>query len=349
LSPFGALAVHALFVSAKLQITAVMANAWDEEADTNSHPGLADLLSLLDQTSAAGKDADCLRKDRDPRIPKIGDNTLNAWYAPPTMEDVKEDLLKRVGRTSCSRRFKHNTPNNGEHFSKPGILPPKVLNVWLADNVANATPQRSIGNPPGKPGCVKYHAQSIDIPKTHDGMLHEQHGNWLKEHYKQREKHLYPVYTALVKVEKAVIKDQTIQNQRETVRDVKSRGQTVTPKFSDNVKNKLGNVKARLATTSQFNKVSGKDVVGDQEKKDRFFLRRAQSDPALELKPKDPKMRAKHLRCWKGPDRREAWAQSDSLLIHTTPGKFQEEEYELHNIPKYRARHPDLKTTRVEE
>jgi len=313
-----------------------MTIAWGAETDVAlAHPGVADILAELDATAAYGRDRDAIRKDRDPRIPKLEHSLSNDWRPPPS----KDEVLKRVDSAACCRQFKrHSRPTVMELFRKEGILPPKVLGVWEAGRVANATPARSIGNPPGKAGVVKYHQHSDPLPEPFDEQLHPQHGEWLKAHRVQRTEHLYPIHHALKKVEKAVAKEKEVQTQRETARDVMTRGALTSPKFSAGVKSKLSNAKGALKTMSQFNKLTGCDVVRDQEKKDKRAMLRAMSDPCLELKPSTPRHRPKHLRSWKGPDRRWAWTQTDVCLKHTTPGVSQEEDHELHTIPKYRAR-----------
>merc|ERR1712139_43724 len=222
---------------------------------------------------------------------------------------------------------------------KDGILRhPKELNFWHSHQVAHAVPERSIKNPYKRPGLIRYHAQSDPLPEPHEGQLHQQHYEWLQQHHVQRDKHLYPVYHALKRVEKAEEKAKEIQAQRETARDLMTRKALVSPEFSEGVKGKLGKAKLAIRSTRAFNKLKGIDVIAEHEKKTEDIVNRARSAPALELKPSTPRHRARHLRNWTGPDRRQLWAQTDLGLKHTTPGRFQEEEHELHNIPRYRAR-----------
>jgi hypothetical protein len=307
----------------------------DESEETmGTTSGLADLFAQLDATSAAGREADAIRADRDPMIPKLEHSISYEWRPPISQEEV----LKTVSK-DCCRLFKTANKKAGDLFRKEGILKHKHMpGTWEDNRVTNAVPQRSIGNPKGRPGVVRYHQHSDPLPEPTDEQLHPQHGAWLKEHRKRRDKHLHPLHHALKRVEKAEEIAKDVQKKRETARDLMTRGVLVSPKLSDGVKNKLAMAKVRLKTTTAMNKLVGIDVLGDQEKKDLDNLQRARSAPCLELKPCTPRHRARHLRSWKGPDRRWAWTQTDQCLKHTTPGVFQEEERELHEIPKYRLR-----------
>merc|ERR1712139_463569 len=93
-----------------------------------------------------------------------------------------------------------------------------------------------------------------------------------------------------------------------------------------------------IASTRVFNKLGGIDHVAEDEKKYQDGVLRAKSHPHLALKPPTPRERPRHLRSFKGPDRRLKWTQIDNCMKHTTPGKSQEEELELHPDPRYRAR-----------
>jgi hypothetical protein len=292
------------------------------------------LFALLDATSAAGKEADAIRKDRDPRIPKLEHYVSYEWRPPPSHDEV----LKMVSG-DCCRRFNRTTRHNGDIFRKENILKhKKELHFWEQHQITNAVPERSIKNPWKNPGLIRYHAQSDPLPEPHEGQLHQQHREWLQTHHVQRDKHLYPVYHALKRVERAEQKAKEVQAQRETARDLMTRKALVNPEFSEGVKEKLGKAKLAIRSTRAFNKLQGIDAVAEEEAKHKDLLLRAKSAPALELKVSTPRHRARHLRTWTGPDRRQLWAQTDLGLKHTTPGCFQEEEHELHNIPRYRAR-----------
>merc|ERR1719171_2888988 len=87
------------------------------EADGEASTSFDDLLGQLDATAAAGREADAIRADRDPRIPKLEHVISYEWRPPPSREEV----LKTVA-ADCCRRFNRTTRNNGEHFRKEGIL-----------------------------------------------------------------------------------------------------------------------------------------------------------------------------------------------------------------------------------
>jgi hypothetical protein len=295
---------------------------------------LDDLLAQLDATSAAGREADEIRADRDPRIPKLEHVLSYEWRPPPSREEV----LKTVS-ADCCRRFNRTTRNNGEHFRKEGILRhPKDFNIWEVHRIVNAVPQRSIGNPRGRHGLARYHAQSEPFEEPTEKQLHAQHRDWLKQHHVQRDKRLHHVYHALKAVEKAEAKANETQRQRETARDLLTRAALHEPHLTDSVKGKLNRAKLAVGATRAFNKLSGIDGVAEEEQKNKDLLERARSAPILQLKPSTPRHRARHLRNWTGPDRRQRWTQTDLGLKHTTPGLAKEEEHELHNSPRYRAR-----------
>lgn len=242
----------------------------------------------------------------------------------------------------CCRRFNRTTKHCGSHFSKDGILKPKVLGVWHDNNTRNCVPSRSIGNPHSsiapRGGVTSYHPHSKPIAECSDDMLHEQHYAWLQKHREQREKHLHPIYHALVRRDKAIAKAEEVQKQRETTTDLMTRATLGQPDFSSGVKAKLCNAKMAVKSTRAFNNLKGIDRVADADKQNKAALRRVQSAPILEHKVATPRHRARHLRSWKGTDRRQNWTQIDLGLKHTTPGLAQEEEWELHNSPRYRAR-----------
>lgn len=301
---------------------------------------LDDILGQLDATAAAGREAEAIRADRGPRIPKLEHAISYEWRPPPS----KKEVLKTVSK-DCCRRFNRTTKHSGDAFRKEPILAPTVLGVWHADYVRNCVPSRSFTNPRDashKPhrssGVTRYHAQSDPLEEPTDEQLHEQHRSWLEKHRGQREKHLHPVYHALVRVEKAVEKENEIQQQRETATDLMTRGLLQKPALSCNVKAKLAKAHMAVKSTRAFNKLKGIDNVADEQKKNEGVLLRAKSQPILEHKPATPRHRARHLRTWKGTDRRFAWSQIDVCLKHTTPGLAQEEEWALHNSPRYRAR-----------
>lgn len=268
-------------------------------------------------------------------MPKLEHMISYEWRPPPSREDIR-----KVTSKDCTRRFKTAQKQAGDLFRKEGILRhPIEFNQWETHRICNAVPERSIGNPKGRPGLFRYHAQSDDLPPPTDEMLHPQHGSWLKEHYVQRDKHLYPVFHAKLRVGKAEEKAARTQTQRELTRDLTTRPQLMSPHLSDGVKCKLAKAKLAVTTTRHLNKLVGHDAVAEAEElAKQALLRRIRSEPALELKPATPRHRAKHLRSWKGPDRRFAWTQTDHCLKHTTPGLQQEEEHELHMEPRYRAR-----------
>jgi len=294
-----------------------------------------DLLGQLDATAAAGREADAIRPDKDPRIPKLEHMLSYEWRPPPSRDQV----LQTVDAAACCRRFDGTGKKSGDLFRKEGILKHyKDFGIWDVARVCNAVPERSIKNPHGRPGLTRYHQQSEAFEEPHDKQLHYQHRDWLKGHYAQREKHLHPVYHALKKVEHLEERAKEVQQQRETTRDAMTRTQLHKPDFSQEVKAKLCKAKMSIAASRQFNKLSGIDTVAEAEKKKKDAVSRARSVPILELKPATPRHRARHLRSWKGPDRRKAWVQTDSRFVHTTPGAAQEEERELHNSPRYRAR-----------
>lgn len=314
-----------------------MRRTWSEgftRGGEEHHKSLDDLLAHLDDTAAAGRDADALRADRDPRIPKLEHLISYEWRPPPPLEEVR----KTVSAESC-RRFNRSTKHCGDIFHQEGILRhAKAFNVWETDRMVNGVPERSVKNPKGRPGLVKYHAHSEPLLEPHDKMLHPLHRKWLKQHLVQRERYMYPVYHALVRVDKAEEKAREIQKQRETARDLMTRSSLHNPELSKGVKAKLGKARMAISTTRVLNKLGGIDAVAEDEKKNEDAVHRAKKHPHLALKPPTPRERCQHIRSFKGPDRRQKWAQTDNLLKHTTPGKDQEEELELHKEPRYRAR-----------
>lgn len=309
--------------------------------------GLDDIFGELDATAALGRTADAVRADTGPRMPKIEHLISYEWRPPPSRDDIRQTISG-----SCSRRFitagKH--AGAGSHFRTEGSLPPKVLNITQGHNIRNGVAERSMKNPYGPPGkngkpgretwsgITRCSAHSHPLPEPHDGMLHEQHAKWLKGHMQQRDKHMNAVYHALVKVDKAAEKEREIQAQREKTTDMLTRNALVKPKFSQGIKDKLKGAKTKIAISSKFQKMQGVDTLGDEEKKNKTLLLRAQSAPVLQFKTPTPRSRPSHLRSWKCTDRRQWWAQTDQCMKHTTPGRDQEEERELHSIPKYRAR-----------
>lgn len=311
-----------------------MNRTWSGEADGHAS-GLEDLFGHLDATAAAGREAGAIRADRDPRIPKLEHVISYDWHPPPSRDEIR----KKISGGDHSRHFNRTTKHCGDLFSKVGILRhPKSLNNWETDRIVNAIPERSIGNPPGRPGLWRYHPHSKPFEEPTEKQLHPQHRKWLKQHHVQRDNHVQHVYRALKRVEKLQEKANEVQQQRETARDLMTRPALMSPHLNDGIKAKLHKAKMAITSTRNFNKICGIDKVGEDEKEKKDNLIRAQSAPCLQLKPLTPRHRARHLRTWKGPERRQRWCQTDECLKHTTPGLAQEEEHELHNIPRYRAR-----------
>lgn len=192
--------------------------------------------------------------------------------------------------------------------------------------------------PKGRPGLIRYHAHSEAFEGNNDDQLHEQHRTWLDKHRLQRDQHLNPIYHALVRVDKAIEKEHEIQQMKEKTVDLMTRGLLVKPHLSEGVKAKLHKVTGAVKSTRVFNKLAGIDNVADAHKENQGILTKAMSQPVLAYKPATPRHRPRHLRSWKGTDRRSKWATTDVCLKHTTPGLAQQEEWELHNSPRYRAR-----------
>jgi len=303
--------------------------------------GLDDLLGQLDATATFGREAGAIRADRGPRIPKLEHSYDGGWRPPPS----KEEILNRLGGSDCCRRFNGTTCHKGDMFKTMPIMRPKVLGVWLDNYSRNCVPNRSIGNMQPRhsvslpsAGIIKHHEHSEAFEATNDDQLHEQHRKWLDKHRLRRDQHLNPIYHALVRVDKAVEKEAEIQKMRETTVDLMTRGLLVKPNLSEGIKAKLNKSLGAVKTTRAFNKIKGIDNVADAHKSNQGILTKAMSQPVLAYKPATPRHRPRHLRSWKGTDRRNKWATTDVCLKHTTPGLAQQEEWELHNSPRYRAR-----------
>lgn len=283
-----------------------------------------ELLSHLDNVAAAGREANAIRRDTGPRIPRAQDMEGPGWHPPPSREVVRQSITGQ-----CSRRFNRTVKAAGEPFTKSsdiGFLKPKVLRQWVAERAVQ--PNRSFDNPNHKVP-PRFRSQPEALPEPHEMQLHPMHRTWLKQHKKEYDGHVYEVYHALKRVDRAERKDQEIQRQREMTRDMIDRPLLVDIKLPAKAKAGLQKAKLAVQMTRAFNQSVGIDLLGEEEALHRDATLRAKSAPCLALKVPTPRHRPRHLRNWAGPDRRFKWTQTDRCLRHTTPWIAQDEEHEI--------------------
>lgn len=154
-----------------------------------------DLLAELDAANAqresaprirAGKRADLVRGV--PGLPKAEDYVLS-WLPPPS-----EEAVRKAVEENPSRRGLIADPG-GHEFQTAQYLKPKVLNAWQQSRACQ--PARSYKRYLGKDkGDLRefYRSHSQPCEFKVSNVMGEQHRAWLKKHFVEREKHLYPVY-----------------------------------------------------------------------------------------------------------------------------------------------------------
>lgn len=281
-----------------------------------------DLLGTIGSAKAAHKEATALRKTTGPRIPLI-EHQFNAkqhWNPPPTKEAVKEAL----GGDAC-RHFNRYLKNNGSEYSEPGYLKAGSLDAWTAARAVQ--PTRVYQYPPqSEPrGKFRYRAHSEPIPQVSDEMCHHLHREWLNGHENRRQKHLSPVFHALLNVDSAQRLLDTREEQRRIARDLmtKAPDPAEMPKVPVKLKSALAKVRLGVKASKAFQSAGNINLLAAEEERDRALVRRAKSNPILALTEKDPPNRAQHLRRWGGT------ASSGRNLRESTPWQDQDEERTL--------------------
>jgi hypothetical protein len=251
--------------------------------------GLDDLLGQLDATAARGRQQDMIRSYSGPRIPYMHDLEQVEWRPLPKLNDVRDTL-----QAGASRKFVRDTKNIGYAFSEPKYLAPKMLDHWTAARALE--PTRSYIYPKIAP--PRFHSQSEPLPEATDEMLGEQHRAWLDKHKADREHHLYPVASALGKVEAAKKAYEAHAERRRMTTDIITR----SPKaggaihLGANAKRGLGRAMTMVKTNRAFNQLQGLNPLADAEKRDHKKFMKAKSAPALRFSERPPDSRIEHLR-----------------------------------------------------
>lgn len=161
-------------------------------------PGLADLFQQLDAVGEAQRQKERNIREREVSIPHVTDAFIASKpWQPPMLNDARAEAKALFEAGHRARPSFCATARVTGEFSAREIMKPKVLSPRTAARVVQ--PERTYNAPKG----FKPYAGGIsrDVPPTHDDMCSEQHRKWLDQHYKQREKHLYPAHDALNRVE----------------------------------------------------------------------------------------------------------------------------------------------------
>eukprot|EP00747_Dinoflagellata_sp_TGD_P115332 gnl/TRDRNA2_/TRDRNA2_172134_c2_seq1.p1 gnl/TRDRNA2_/TRDRNA2_172134_c2~~gnl/TRDRNA2_/TRDRNA2_172134_c2_seq1.p1 ORF type:complete len:284 (-),score=52.98 gnl/TRDRNA2_/TRDRNA2_172134_c2_seq1:74-925(-) len=247
------------------------------------------------------------------------------WRPPPSMESVKASI-----EGDPCRHFVRFTKNNsyGE-FGKFERMKPKILDVWTAARAVE--PERNYKYPKGFKG-YRYHAQSESIPAVSDAACSKQHRDWLQTHYVARDKHLYPVYHALERVDKAKTLYDKNRQQRELTRDLLTRTRRPEEDSAESSQQlseaaKAGLQKAKIAVRTAA-ALGTANLAFEEEERDRKRLEKAKSNPVLRIHDPIPEHHVQHMRSWKGPD------HPLRLLKESTPFLAREEEIQLHKLGK---------------
>lgn len=162
--------------------------------------GLADLFEQLNAASETQRQKERNIRERSPSIPRSTDAFLASKpWQPPMLNDARAEAKAMFEAGHRARPTFCSTARGLGEFSAREIMKPKVLSPRTAARVVQPDRTFNVGVPKG----FKAYAGGVsrDVPPTHDDMCSEQHRKWLDQHYKQREKHLYPAHDALTRVE----------------------------------------------------------------------------------------------------------------------------------------------------
>jgi len=260
---------------------------------------LQDLLGDLDRAAEAGrKAATDVRPDHGPRIMTAAEEGLRAAWRPPPSRN-KEDV-KREMQADRARNFARFGKQAGSDF-EPACskrLKPQVLDPWTEER--KDVPDRTFAK---SYSTIQFHAHSEPLPEPHSSLCSKHYQEVLRQHQRERDKHINPVYHALQRVKKVEEQLQNHEYKRQLTRDMVSRSAALAlPTYSNNVKSTLAKARRAIATGRQFGLAVGVDRLAQEEDRDKARLEKAKSAPALALHPQTPQGAAKHLRNWTGPD-----------------------------------------------
>eukprot|EP00928_Gymnodinium_smaydae_P047467 TRINITY_DN31688_c0_g1_i1.p1 TRINITY_DN31688_c0_g1~~TRINITY_DN31688_c0_g1_i1.p1 ORF type:complete len:342 (+),score=63.74 TRINITY_DN31688_c0_g1_i1:59-1084(+) len=271
-----------------------------------------------------------------PRCPHQDDIASPPWKPPPSAEEA---LASSAG--DGRPRFLRYPRQNGECLEGQKFLKQKHLNQWVQDRIG--APSRLLpeskgyrarrGEPvlnevpptwPSQKG-QRFHAHPELFAETSDDSCGSMHRNWLKSHYRLRDKEMYPEYHARNALEEAKRIKAEHEQRRQLTRDLTTRKLLTNVKQSENVKKALTKLRMVVHASHNLHASVGLQVssVRDEEEEDRRRLERAKSAPCLQIAPPVPSCRARHLRKWAGPD------HPLRSIRHTTPWREVDERREL--------------------
>lgn len=254
------------------------------------------------------------------------------WKPPPDKKKVGETMKGMYG--TFSGPFRKDMKHLGDDI-EPVLRhwKPETLDGWAAEKTTHS---RTASRPPGVP-AQRFPIHSRPLPEPHAGLCSKMHREWMEEHEKHRDKHVYPVYHARLNLEKAVRKVEEKERMRQMAREIMEQARLDNPEFSEKAKLGIGKMKKaikgvrHMAQDSDFKKKE----MEMEEKRDKELLARAKSQPALQIKDPDPEDRGqvRHLAAFGGCNRHLR------SFRESTPWVYNEGMLELHKLGRISKAH----------
>lgn len=234
---------------------------------------LKGLLNQLDSVAAAARREAVPRQISGPRVPHLEDQFLSggAWQPPPSKKDIKEEAAR--AKSSYRPPFCQYNNTAGDAFASNGRLKPCILGVWAQQRVVQ--PDKVFTTPKGFKGYRGHH-QSEPISEPHDGMCSTQHRTWLQSHYAQRDKHLFPAYHALGKL--------------------------------DELQKSVPNIETLIKRAPPCEA----EILVRKHQKLKEQIVKVKSEPALRVRVPTPDGEFRHVRRWAGNDMSGTWLQKST-------------------------------------
>jgi len=210
----------------------------------------------------------------------------NQWKPKPGKSQVAE-LMAGANGDHAGRFGKDGAASGGDVGPIWPAWKPEVLDGWAA---AKCTSSRTAS----LKGCVvppsRFPIHSRPLPEPSESLCSKMHREWMVEHAKARDKHLYPVYYARLSLERATAKVEEKDRQRMMAREIMDQARMDNPVFGETAKRGIVKMKQAIKGVRFIAQDSAwkRGQEGLEAKRDKELIERARSHPALQIKAPDP-------------------------------------------------------------